>query len=370
MHPLGAVAGTLLLLAMLRDAFETIVLPRQVRRRWRLSGFFYRTSWRAWRGLARRLRGSAREALLGVFGPLSLLLLIAVWALGIIVAFAILQWADGSSMHMAGHLPGFLDDLYVSGTTFFTLGLGDVTPDHTMAKVLVVTEAGIGFAFLAVVIGYMPVIYQAFSRREIAIAQLDARAGSPPAAGELLRRHGPDAQEVLDRLLVDWERWSAEVLESHLSYAVLGYFRSQHRNQSWLMALTTVLDTSALVMVGFEGSCARQARLTFAMARHAAVDIAQVMRSEPPAQAVDRLGSPAFRELVHQLDGVGIRFEPREAERQLADLRLLYEPYVAALSRDLLLPLPAWTGDVTHQDNWKAAPWKHLPTGSLPEEHF
>ncbi len=369
MHIAVAIAGLLLLLTVLRDAFESIVLPRQVGRRWRLTSVFYRTAWRCWRAIAVRLHGSVRETALGVFGPLSLLLLLALWAFGIVVAFAMLQWSAGSAMRITGHLPGVLDDLYVSGTTFFTLGLGDVTPDHTMAKVLVVCEAGLGFAFLAVVIGYMPVIYQAFSRREVGIALLDARAGSPPAAGELLRRHGPSDADLV-RMLVDWERWCAEVLESHLSYGVLGYFRSQHRNQSWLMALTTILDTSALVMVGFEGSCARQARLTFAMARHAAVDLAQVHRVSEPAAPIERLSDATFRTLLRQLESVGFRFDHAVAARELGDLRLLYEPYITALSRGLLLPLPAWTGASSHHDNWEAAPWKHLPQGSLPEEHF
>ena len=197
-------------------------------------------------------------------------MLLALWAVGIILAFGALQWGAGSVRMVNGTPPGFLDDLYFSGSTFFTLGLGDAVPRVDLAKVMTVTEAGLGFAFLAIVIGYLPVIYQAFSRREIAISMLDARAGSPPAAVELLWRQRDDAERRgLGQLLVEWERWAAEVLESHLSYPVLAYFRSQHGNQSWLAALTTVLDTSALTMVSVEGWCARQARLTFAMARHA-----------------------------------------------------------------------------------------------------
>src|SRR2546427_173974 len=135
-------------------------------------------------------------------------------------------------------------------------------------------------AFLALVIGYFPVIYQAFSRREMAISLLDARAGSPPTAGELLWRYRWDKSgDALAELLREWERWSADVLESHLSYPALAYFRSQHYNQSWLGALTTILDVSALVMVGLEGGCVEQARLTFAMARHAGVDLAQVFNT-------------------------------------------------------------------------------------------
>src|SRR5262249_37417715 len=132
---------------------------------------------------------------------------------------------------------------------FFTLGLGDVVPVTWIARMVMVAEAGIGFGFLAIVIGYLPVIYQAFSRREVIISMLDARAGSPPTALELLKRHIEDQRlEEIDSMLRDWEHWSAELLESHLSYPVLAFFRSQHDNQSWLSALTTVLDACALVM--------------------------------------------------------------------------------------------------------------------------
>src|SRR5213079_306527 len=175
----------------------------------------------------------------------------------------------------------------------------DVVPRTPIAKTLTVIEAGTGFAFLALVIGYFPVIYQAFSRREMAISLLDARAGSPPTAGELLWRYRWDKSgDALAELLREWERWAADVLESHLSYPALAYFRSQHYNQSWLGALTTILDASALIMVGRErgGHCARQAALTFAMARHALVDLAQVFNT-PPHQPAERLAGADFPRL-------------------------------------------------------------------------
>src|SRR5262249_5701683 len=154
-------------------------------------------------------------------------------------------------------------------------------------------EAGLGYGFLAVSISYLPVLYQAFSRREATISLLDARAGSPPTAGELLRRLGA-ARNVTGLgpcpLLVEWERWACELLETHLSYPVLGYYRSQHDNQSWVAALTCILDTSALLIAGVDGADSYQARLTFAMARHAAVDLALVTQTAPVSPQPDRLG--------------------------------------------------------------------------------
>src|SRR5262249_31799064 len=143
--------------------------------------------------------------------------------------------------------------LYFSGTTFFTLGYGDLVPTGALGRALSVIEAGIGFGFLAVVISYLPVLYQAFSRRQIAISLLDSRAGWPPSAAELLRRLADAHNEGgIGQLLVEWERWAAELLEIQLSFPVLSYYRSQHDNQSWVGTLTTILDTSALVIAGVE----------------------------------------------------------------------------------------------------------------------
>src|SRR5262249_19883792 len=152
-------------------------------RRFRQTRAFYRLLWTPWRAVAIRLpEGDRRESVLTVFGPLSLLLLIALWAFGLIVSFALLHWGLGSQLRDAHGASGFGMDLYMSGTTFVTLGLGDVTPYTPVARLLTVLESGMGFAFLALVIGYVPLISQAFSRREVSISTLDARAGSPLTA--------------------------------------------------------------------------------------------------------------------------------------------------------------------------------------------
>jgi hypothetical protein len=233
---LAAILGVVLILVILGDAFETIVLPRRVTRRVRLARLFFRYTWLPWSSLLRWISsGKRRETYLSFYGPLSLLLLLMVWATGLIFGFALLHWANGSTIHWAKGTPGFSTDLYFSGSNFFTLGLGDVTPRTPMARGLTALEAGVGFGFLALVIGYLPALNQSFSRREVNISLLDARGGSPPTAAEMLRRHSYDhGLEELRRLLSDWEVWSAELLESHLSYPVLAYFRSQHDNQSWL----------------------------------------------------------------------------------------------------------------------------------------
>ncbi len=378
MRLLGGFAGAALLAVVLWDAFETIILPRRVSGRIRITKLFYRATWVPWRATARFLSGRRRDAFLSFFGPLSLILLLALWAVGIVVSFALLQWAAGSALTVAGGAPSLGTDLYMSGTTFVTLGLGDVAPRTAVAKALTAVEAGMGFAFLAVVIGYFPVIYQAFSRREVAISLLDARAGSPPSASELLWRHrGDPGTAALTDLLRDWERWAADVLESHLSYPPLAYFRSQHYNESWLAALTTILDASAVIIVGLEGWCALQAELTFAMARHAVVDLAQVF-STPPRRMEERLSAAQLARLRERLASGGLALRSRpDFEPRLTELRRMYEPYVEALAHHLAVPLPPWVREVERPDNWQTSAWDRVvklpargPAGGEEEEHF
>jgi ion channel len=361
MKLLSGFLGVLLIVVILWEAFETIVLPRRVARRIRLTRAFYRSTWRPWSALARGvLSGSLRETVLSVYGPLSLLVLLTFWAAGLILGFALLHWLVGSAVRIADGESGFGTDLYMSGTTFFTLGLGDVTPRTAAARVLTVIQAGMGFGFLALVIGYLPVLYQSFSRREVNISLLDARAGSPPTGGELLRRHAYDGgMDALAQLLHEWEHWAAELLESHISYPVLAYFRSQHHNQSWLSSLTTVLDASALVMIGVDGACRRQAELTFAMARHAVVDLAQVFNTPPAAPAADRLPPAMLSDLRDRLARAGLRLrDGAAADRELGGLRAMYEPYVLSLARYLTLTLPEWLPADPRPDNWQTTAWE------------
>jgi hypothetical protein len=366
----AAIAGALLVLIILWDAFETIILPRRVMRRWRLSRFVYRTTWRVWAAIARRIRKpKRREAYLSFYGPLSLLMLLGVWASAMVFGFAAVQWALGSKLGGANMGQGFWWDLYFSGSTFFTLGLGDLTPQDAPSRAATVLEAGLGFAFLAMVIGYLPVIYQAFSRRESEITLMDARAGSPPAAVELLLRQAKsgDFTQTVTRFFELWERWSSELLESHLSYPLLAYYRSQHDNQSWLAALTAVLDACAVVVAGVEGPAAWQAQLTFAMARHAVVDLSQVFGAVPRDPPTDRLPHEACERACDALRSAGIPLSGDEAlEAKLAGLRHMYEPYVNSLSKHLLMALPPWLPSAKRKENWLTSAWEHAPASRPP----
>ena len=348
-------AGIACILAVLLDAFKTIILPRRATGRFRITRIFYILTWKPWVFLTSQVHDPRqRESVFSYYGPLSLIFLLIVWAAGMVFGFALIFYSLGSPFNDAMLRHGFRSDLYVSGTTIFTLGLGDVTPSNVWSRALTILEAGTGFGFLAVVMGYFPVLYSAFSRREVSIALLDARAGSPPTAAELLRRHSYEgAENALSLLLVEWERWSAELLESHISYPLLCYFRSQHTNQSWISALTAILDTSALLIAGVRGHEARQAQLTFAMARHAMVDLAQIFSLAPINQAADRLPPQKYEELYGMLCQTGVTVcRDGQSYERLGEMRALYEGYAEALGAYLRMPLPPWFPTNPHKDNW------------------
>ena len=362
MRILAVIFGIVLILLVALDAFETIILPRRVARRFRLVRLITFVIQLGWKSLGHMTRaGARRESILSYLGPLSLLALFGFWAVLFVFGFALLLWGLALPLNAPDKVTSFTTYLYLSGTTFFTLGLGDITPLPGVARLLVVSEVALGFIFLALVISYVPVIYQAFSRRELRISLLDSRAGSPATAAELLRRnHAGKNVEELRLLLRDWEVWCADILESHLSYPILAYYRSQHDQQSWVEALTVILDTSALILTGIEGLADEPARFAFAMARHAVVDLALVI-GIPPTTGVNRLSAAEFAHLRDVLAASGIHLrEGTATEQKLAALRETYEPFVSALANRILVSLPPWIPPGDSLDDWQTSAWDDM----------
>jgi hypothetical protein len=368
MQTLAAISGLFLLVFILWDAFENVILPRHVVRTFRSARMLSYFVWLFWVACARRIASpKRREEFLSYFGPLTLLLILGVWAVGLIASFALILWSSGSTALASGEISSLRSDLYLSGTTFFTLGLGDVTPTGTLTRFITVAEAGTGFGFLAIVIAYLPTLYTAFSQREVNISMLDARAGSPPTAGELLRRHGRGRiQDGLGDYLHDWEAWSAQLMETHLSYPILCFFRSQHHNQSWLAAFTSILDVCALLIAYGEGETKWRAQLTFAIARHAIADLCEILRVHPTPCHPERLAGadlPQARALL--LDcGVGQCAESGDAK--LRELQAMYEPYLNGLSQLLCMPLPSWGVGAAFAKQPRSKVWARI-TSESPE---
>jgi hypothetical protein len=354
MHLIIALLGLVLGAAAIADAFETVVVARHAQRVPALTRSFYGWSWRPIASLARCVRSThRRDRFLGFYGPLSLLLLLGLWAASLIVAFAMLQWAvDFGSNAVAS---SFVHDLYLSAASFFTVGSGEQR--SLASRYLIVLEAGIGLSFLGLVIGYLPVLYQSFSNRELRILLLDARAGSPPSALEFIRRRGADPAR-LEARLAEWEEWALDLLQSHLSYPMLAFYRSQHANQSWLAALTAVADVSALTTLSAKDDLKRQAQFTFAAARHSLAHTASIFRVRPGTYHEDRLPEAAFLELRQRLSAspTPLQLERLDA-RELASLRAQYEPFAHALGAYFLLTLPRWFPSESLPDNWQLSSW-------------
>ena len=355
MYLFGLISGAILLALIFHDAFEVMLLPRRVRRRLRFITLLFRYTWNLWSWLAERMAlGIRRDTFLSLYGPLSLVMLIGSWVIGLIVGFALIQ----CSLSFSAQPVSFGANFLLSGDTFFTLGTATLASMSKVRHSVAVLEAGTGLAFLAIVIGYLPVLYQLFSRRETHIIMLDARAGSPPNATTLLSRHGHrDSMHALNELLHEWEQWSAEVVESHLSYPMLSYYRSQHDNQSWLAALTVIMDSCALVMVGIKDLPTFQARMTFASARLAVVELGRVLGVKPQVLAETRLTSSDYAQLRAELKDSGMLIVDDEvAEVRLIEFRSTYEPFVTGLAEYLLLTLPGWLPSPLVLDNWQNSP--------------
>ena len=350
------IPGVLIIAFTLWDAFETMILPRRVSRRIKFTRWFYKYTWQPYSAMCRRMRrAELRENILSFYGPASFLILLALWAILLVIGFSLLFRAANYTVEGGTRAAHLGTDLYFSGTTFFTLGLGDVSSRGTLGRTLTVTEAGMGFGFLALVIGYLPVLYQAFSRREVHISLLDARAGSPPTAMGLLTRYEPASRSHdLDNLMASWEQWAAELLESHLSYPQLGYFRSQHDRQSWVSALCCILDTNAILIALSGDATARPFQLAFAMARHTAVDLGHTFGRAALRDTRDRLPPADLARMRKELAAVwpgGTAGD--DVAARLIELRAGYEPDVGRIAERLLMPLPPWFPDPGLQDDWE-----------------
>ena len=343
--------GFLILALVLVDAFNTLVLARRTRHVFRIARLYYQLTWRPFATLARRIKSPLhRESVLGIYGPMSLLFLIALWGIGLGVSFGLLEWSVG--MRSAGETQTFAHDLYLSSRALVTLNDGD--PKNAASKFLSVCEGGLGLAFLGLVVGYLPILYQSFAKREMVISLLDTRAGSPPSAGGLLATMSFEANGIIQQL-EKWESWMAQLLENQISFPMLGYFRSQHSNQAWLTALVAIADYATVIGLASDGSLKLQADLTAAMGRHVLSDVVVIFGLE---QYCEKNTSSRFGGGVEQLRGLLLRRPGLFDIDKLSDVSLNervagYEPQAAVLSAYFLMALPAAAPNKEVRDDWR-----------------
>ena len=341
--------GVLLWCGVCWDAFCGVVLPRAVDPKRALSGRITLWCWRLWAAAGRRIaRPGLRLNFLSTYGPLVVMLLLALWGGLMVLAFALIYHGLGPRFQAASGPVGFGTLLYMSGSTFLTLGLGDVTTPDPAGRLFMVLEAGSGFTFLALVITYLPVLHQAYAAREVGSLLILSRAGRPPTALRLLGRYaGPDRSEVLRGNLREAERWMAETLQSHVSHPVLAFYRAQDLSQSWLISLAAVLDSCALLIVGGEGLAAAQARLTYRMGVRLLQDLTEALGSPvcPPRRTrLAEADLPAILRAAEE-SGLGLRLGP-DAAPELLRLVRGYDSQLVSLASWLEVALPTWIPSV------------------------
>lgn len=338
-------AGLLIWCGVLWDGFATIILPRTVAPMRRVSGRFYHWSWRGWSAAARTIgRPELRLSFLSVYGPLSVVFLLLIWGWLMILAFAMIYHGMGTGFRAPGGSVGFGTLMYMSASTFLTLGLGDVTSSDPIGRLFVLLEAASGYTFLALIIAYIPVLEQAYGSREVGNLLIHSRAGSPPSAIRLLRRYADrDRSEILRSNLREAERWMADILQTHLSHPVLAFYRAEQWGQFWLISLATMLDSCALLIVGGTGAPAAQARITYRMGLRLLKDLSQALGLTPDPGPGSRLTEADLAALRPDLEAAvpSLSLGPTTST-QLVRLVQRYDPYLFALSAWLETSLPCW----------------------------
>jgi hypothetical protein len=339
--------------AVLWDGFATIILPRTVTPMRRISGRFYKWSWRLWSAIGRRIWDKDWGlSFLAVYGPVSVMLLLVLWGGLLMLAFAIIYHGLGDRFQADRGSIGFGALLYMSGSTFFTLGLGDITSLDPLARFFMILETGTGYLFLGLMITYMPLLHQAYAAREVGNLLILSRAGHPPNGIKLFGRYsGSENSDILRGILREAERWMAETLQSHLSHPVLAFYRAHHRGQSWLVSLTTILDTASLLIVIGDGAIAAQARITYRMGIRMIKDLTEALTLKVDRNCRTRLIESDLAHLNAALEGSCDTLTLRPgSSNQILRLVTRYDAHLLALSKTLVIPLPPWFSTSEERD--------------------
>jgi hypothetical protein len=187
-------------------------------------------------------------------------------------------------------------------------------------------------------------LYQAFNRREVGVLLLDTRAGSPPSGPELLHRMGSaGVASSLHGLFAEWERWVADVLESHMSYPILTWFRSPHDNTSWVTSLGSVLDAATLLLTAVEDEPDERAILMYGTGVHAVEDLFYYFRLTERETVIQR---DEFEDVLGDMKDDGFAVRPLDdAFARFTKKRAKYAPRLDALAVLLAATPTLWIGD-------------------------
>jgi ABC-type multidrug transport system fused ATPase/permease subunit len=343
--PVVEILGGVFVIAFVAwDVFNTVALPRPTPSVYRLARNLTRYSWRGWCWQARRMAlGQRRERWLGAFAPFLVLVLLVAWVLLLIAGFGLIDLAFGADFNPP------IQDLgtafYAAGTGLLTIGFGDIVPTALVTRVIVIASAGLGLGTVALVITYLFSLYGSFQRREVLVTTLDARAGAPPSGVALLETcQRTELVGDLPALFGDWERWSAEVLDSHVAYPILGYFRSSHDNESWIASLGAMLDAAVLILTTVQGQPRGRAEMLVAIGVHLVEDVSSFFGFTNDGRVgVERAEYDVARA---RLEAAGFPLESPDVGWILfAQIRARYASRLNELAGFWMTPPALWIGD-------------------------
>jgi hypothetical protein len=336
--------GAAIIAATLYDLFQSVVLPRPAVGRVRLSQTLLTYAWRGWRAVAVRPRRlQMREGALAAFGPLAVIGLLLLWGFALILGNALLFHALGDGLRPRPS--GFATTLYYSAAQMLSFSVGGIEAVGAAASTLATLEAATGFALFALVISLLFSLFSSFQRRESAVVALDVIAGAPPSGVQILENCARHAMpEQLVATFDEWRTWTVDVLESHLSYPLLMFFRSSHDNEAWPNSFGAVMDAAALVLSAVEGGPTGHAYQMHKVGNHLVADMGRYYRFRgAPFPGVER---QEFVEACERLRAAGyVVHDGEEAWMQFTGLRSGYAPWLDRVSKALALPPAPWIGD-------------------------
>jgi hypothetical protein len=347
MQFLAAIVGASLVVVVLADMVNTLVTTSTSTKRWWLTRVAYRIMWKSVRRVAARSDGTAREALLSAFAPVSVLILLGVWVTQQIVGFALIWWGIGG---IDGAVT-FGDHLYYSGVVYFTLGFGELVPAAAVPRIGALVEAFAGVLTTALVIGYLPALYGAYGERERRLMTLDDGGEDRITPTNLVIARAPDGDHhELDGFFKEWEDWIAGVIETHTTFPMLAFFRSKDPGQNWVTAVGLVTDAALHVQM-VKGAQGGQAYWTI----RRAIQLFQTIIGNndladylvPPDPEV---GAALFRELYDRMGEHGFDLVDFDTARALGqELRSMYGPAMEFLIDELVAPRGFWSHAVGHR---------------------
>src|ERR1700675_1759035 len=334
--------GLFLLTLTFWDLFETVVVPRPTPGWFRIGRYLIRGSWRGIRHLRDGSPGRSYDPLLGLFAPAATVALLAAWLVTLIVGYGLILYALRDQLQP---IPTDLGTtIYFAASSLLTIGFGDIVAVGTPARIIVTTAAVGGLGAVALVVTFLFSLYGSYQRREIQVVALQAVAGAPPSAVTLLETYAQlGLMERIPSLFIDWQRWAVEVLDSHVAYPLLGFFRSSHDNLSWISALGSVLDASSLVLTTICEVPRGEAKLVKRLGTHLVEDIFNLGFR---AGTTTGLAQSDFDAACARLEEAGYSLEAHDvAWPAFEAARATYAPRLEAMARYWATPATSWLGD-------------------------